>query len=260
MKVLTSYVIASVQRSGTHMLCSLLQSTGLAGSPAEHFLSRPGETWETRWRSSSRTAYIEGVLRRNTGRNGVFGTVVMWSYFERMLQLLQEIPTYKNVKGAELLAAVLHRPRYIWLRRRNRVEQAVSWSIACQTGVWAQKTGEKMLPRAVPKFDFKVVDEWCNRIAAHETGWETYFRENQIKPLVLFYEDVAACNRGTTEHLLQFLGLPVPAAMEIAPLEVEKQANQISEQWAAAYIELKKEPKNKLVQLSRRMRRTARRK
>jgi LPS sulfotransferase NodH len=49
MKHAISYVIASIQRSGTHLLCSILRSTGVVGSPDEHFLSKPGETWEKRW-------------------------------------------------------------------------------------------------------------------------------------------------------------------------------------------------------------------
>src|SRR5436309_10352394 len=93
-KPVISYIIASVQRSGTHLLCSILRSTGVAGSPEEYFLSKPGETWEKRRGSPSRAAYVQQVLRQNTTANGVFGIVVMWSYFEQMLQLLQEIPEY----------------------------------------------------------------------------------------------------------------------------------------------------------------------
>jgi len=240
----TSYIIGSVQRSGTHLLCGLLKSTGVAGWPDEHFLAKPLEKWEERWVSPSRMAYVEGVLRQNTSPNGVFGTVIMWSYFDRLLQMLQEIPPYNNLQGAELLAEVLHRPKYIWLRRRNRVEQAVSWSMACQTGVWAQKAGEKPQPRVVPKFDFKVIDEWLKRIQAHEKGWAKYFRENHLDPLVLFYEDLVAGHRGTAEQVLEFLGLPPTAAMGIASSPFEKQANQISQQWAAAYFEQKGEPQS----------------
>src|SRR5438093_5392467 len=136
-----SYIIASTQRSGTHLLCSILRSTAIAGSPDEFFLSRPGETWETRWDAPSRDEYIERVLEENTGPNGVFGAVVMWSYFERMLQMLQELREYNGFTGAELLAKLFNRPKYIWMRRRNRIEQAVSWAMACQTGIWAQGVG-----------------------------------------------------------------------------------------------------------------------
>src|SRR5438046_2632493 len=235
-----SYVIASVQRSGTHLLCSILRSTGIAGSPEEHFLSKPGETWEKRWDAPSRVAYVQNVLRKNTAANGVFGTVVMWSYFERMRQMLQEIPAYKTLNGAQLLGAVLCKPKYIWMRRRNHVEQAVSWAIACQTGVWTQKAEEKSQPQAIPKFDFKVIDEWCKRIAAHDESWANYFRENQIEPLVLFYEDVVASHRSAAERVLEFLGLSLPQGLEISPPVVEKQATRTSDEWAARYLQIKR--------------------
>jgi len=220
-----SYIIASVQRSGTHLLCSILRSTGIAGTPEEHFLSKPGETWEKRWGAPSRVAYVQNVLRQNTAANGVFGAVVMWSYFERMLQMLQEIPTYKNLNGAQLLAAVFNTPKYIWMRRRNHVEQAVSWAMASQTGIWAQTGEEKLQPPAVPKFDFKVIDEWCNRIAAHDDGWASYFLE-----------------------------LPFPPDLEIPLPAVEKQANQISHEWAACYLKLKGAKTGRFARVLRRMR------
>jgi LPS sulfotransferase NodH len=254
MKPAISYVIASIQRSGTHFLCSILRSTGVAGSPAEFFLSKPGETWEKRWDAPSRLAYVERVLQQNTAADGVFGTVVMWSYFERMLQMLEEIPAYKNLNAPQLLAAAFCQPKYIWTRRRNRVEQAVSWAMACQTGVWAQKAEEKLQPRAIPSFDFKVIDEWCNRIAAHEAGWTNYFRENQIEPLVLFYEDVVASHRAAAERVLEFLGLPFPSGMEIPVPAIEKQATRISEEWAATYLKLKRKKTGRLARIIRRPR------
>lgn len=253
MEILSSYVIASVQRSGTHLLCTLLRSSGVAGLPAEHFLAKPGETWEGRWKSPSRMAYIERVLRDNTTSNGVFGIVMMWSYFDRVLQMLRDIPEYKRFKGADLLAAILHEPKYIWLRRRNRVEQAVSWAIACQTGIWAKKTGEKPRTRAVRKFDFKVIDEWCKRIAEHDAAWSNYFGDNQIEPLTLFYEDLVANNRGAVERVLEFLQVPLPAAMEIVSSGLEKQADKVSAQWTAAYLKAKSGTGIRLTRMIRRM-------
>ena len=132
MKPATTYIIASVQRSGTHLLTSILRSTGVAGSPGEFFLCKPGETWEERWGTSSQAAYVEGVLEQNTTTTGVFGTVVMWSYLDRMLQMLQQIPTYRGLTEARLLAAVFNEPKYIWIRRRSRVEQ--DWCMGSKNG------------------------------------------------------------------------------------------------------------------------------
>jgi LPS sulfotransferase NodH len=260
MEILNSYIIASVQRSGTHLLCTLLRSTGVAGLPAEHFLAKPGETWERRWNSPSRMQYVQRVLQDNTTANGVFGTVVMWSYFDRMVQMLRDMPEYNALDDANLLASVLRQPKYVWLRRRNQVEQAVSWAIACQTRVWAQKAGEKPRPRNLPRFDFKVIDEWCNRIAAHNAAWENYFRENRIEPLTLFYEDLVADNRTAVERVLQFLNVSLPARMEIVPPGFEKQADEISAQWIAAYLERKNNSASKCDRIVRRLKQSLKKK
>jgi len=163
----------------------------------------------------------------------------MWSYFERMLELLREVPAYGGLDGARLLEAVLFQPKYIWMRRRNHVEQAVSWAIACQTGIWSQKSDEKSLSNATPKFDFKVIDEWCNRIKAHDKAWESYFHQNQIEPLVIFYEDVVASHRAIVERVLKFLELEFTPGVEISRPTVEKQATRISKEWVTRYLELK---------------------
>jgi len=118
----------------------------------------------------------------------------MWPYFDHVVQMLQEIPAYSNLNGPQLFAAVFNRPKYIWMRRRNRVQQAVSWAIAEQTRVWIQKMGEKPRLGARPRFDFDVIDDLYNLIVAYEAGWANYFRENHIEPLILFYEDVVASN------------------------------------------------------------------
>jgi trehalose 2-sulfotransferase len=164
---------------------------------------------------------------------------------------LQEIPEYKNLNGAELLAAVFNKPKYIWMRRRNHVEQAVSWAMACQTGLWTQKTEEKSEPRAVPKFDYKIIDEWCKRIAEHDEGWANYFRENKIEPLVLFYEDVVASHRAAAERVLEFLGLRIPPDLKISPPVVEKQATRISKEWAARYLKQKRAKTGRLARIIR---------
>ena len=95
------------------------------------------------------------------------------------------------------------------------------WRLGAKGGVTSQ-------PCATPNFDFKVIDEWCNRIAAHEASWANYFRENQIEPVVLYYEDIVACHRTAAERVLEFLALPLPHRMEIPTPAVEKQANEIS--------------------------------
>jgi trehalose 2-sulfotransferase len=251
MKPLTSYIICSVHRSGTHLLCSILEKTRLAGLPHEYFyFDRDGTCPEKR--SLSRAAYIERIFQQATTPNGVWGCVVMWVYFDRLLQILQKNPAGKGLNGSELLDAIFNRPRYIWLRRRDHVEQAVSWALALQTDVWIKEAGETPEPLSEPRFDFNQLDDLHDRITAGEAGWENYFRENQIAPLVLFYEDIVASNRDVAVRVLEFLGTPFPLTLEIAAPTPQKQASSISQEWAKSYRKLKE---NKVSRLARALRR-----
>jgi trehalose 2-sulfotransferase len=239
-KPLISYIIASVQRSGTHLLGSILRSTGVAGRPGEHFFCKRTETWEERWGSPSRAAYVERMLRQGSTPNGVFGFVAMWTYFERIIDMLHQIPAYQRLDRSQVLNAVFNQPKYIWMRRRNRLQQAVSWAIASQTKVWSKKPGDAMRQsQQTLQFDFKLIDQRYNQIVAEEEDWENYFRKEEISPLVLFYEDVAASNRDAAQHVLEYLGVPFPSGLDLATPAVEKQATEMSEQWAARYLELK---------------------
>ncbi len=253
MKPLTSYLICSVQRSGTHLLCSILEKTHLAGLPNEYFYFGDDWTWEKRCPSPA--AYIEQVFQQATTPNGVWGCAVMWVYFNRMLQMLQEIPAYKDINGSQTLDTIFNRPRYIWMRRRDHVQQAVSWSIALQTGIWVEKVGETPQPRSQPRFDFNLIDDLHDRITAGQVGWANYFRENQIGPLVLFYEDIVASNRDAAVRVLEFLGTPFPPTLEIAAPTTRKQANSISQEWAASYRKLKANKMSKIAHFLRRVRR-----
>jgi len=89
---------------------------------------------------------------------------------------------------------------------------------------------------------------------AHDEGWADYFRENQIDPLILFYEDVVASHRAAAERVLEFLGLQFPPGLEIPPPAVEKQATGISEEWAACYLKHKRAKTGRLGRIIRRMR------
>src|SRR5207237_10254361 len=109
-------------------------------------------------------------------------------------------------------------------------------------------------PRGQHKVGLELLDAWCNRIAAHDDGWVNYFHDNQIEPLILFYEDVVTSHRIAAERILEFLELPLPPDLEIPPPAVEKQANQISHEWAACYLKLKKAKTVRLARILRRMR------
>jgi LPS sulfotransferase NodH len=69
-----------------------------------------------------------------------------------------------------------------------------------------------------------------------------------------------ASNQAAVERVLEFLHVPLPARIEIAPSGLEKQADQMSAQWIAAYLDRKNDSASKRDRIIRRLKQSLKRK
>lgn len=122
------YVIVSTPRAGSTYLGDLLQSIGL-GNPIEHmrpwvidlFASRPPGLFDTIRFAQRLIAF---------GRSGsVFGTKLI----SHITKDLQQALTPAELSYVSELAS---RTRFIYLNRRNKLDQAISSLRAHKTGIW----------------------------------------------------------------------------------------------------------------------------
>ena len=245
-EIKTSYVICAVQRSGSSLLCEVLKNTGLAGVPEEYFLYHPeGSNWENSpWAqqngATTRQAYIDLVRERGTTANGVFGTKLMWNYFPDVISWLQEMPAYRTSRPASLLEMLFPNLHYIWMIRDDKVRQAVSWSMAAQTGMYAAWQATVQSPKQKPVYDFEQIDLLCGLILEGEAGWGTFFESNAITPMKVIYEELVAAYEETGLRILDFLGVPYPDDLVYGEdRRLKKQATRMNEEWAQRYREMK---------------------
>ena len=78
-----------------------------------------------------------GERERATTPNGVFGAKIMWPYMAGLVDGLSTIPRHQGtVAPNDLLAQAFPGLRYVWLRRMDKVRQAVSLWRAIQTWHW----------------------------------------------------------------------------------------------------------------------------
>ena len=237
-----SYVICAVQRSGSFLLCEALKNTGLAGFPEEYFLN--GEGWEDspgarEYGVSSRSDYLNLVFEQGTSSNGVFGTKVMWNYFHTMLNSLRELPEYKDLDPPQLMASLFPNVHYIWIVRRDKVRQAVSWARAGQTDVYAVHKGETPIPKREPTFDFEFVDQLHNLVLVGEAGWQNFFESCGVKPFKVEYEELVEAYEPTALRILDYLNVPYPGNLVFGERKLQKQADALNEAWVKKYIEMK---------------------
>jgi LPS sulfotransferase NodH len=242
MKPQISYVICAVQRSGSFLLCEALKNTGLAGSPEEYFLN--GEGWEDQsWARQhgvlSRRDYLNLVFEKGTSSNGVFGTKVMWNYFHTMLHSLQELPEYKDLNAPQFMASLFPNVHYIWIIRRDKVRQAVSWARAGQTDVYAWHTGETPVPKREPTFDFEFIDQLYNLILQGEAGWQSFFEACRVQPFRVEYEELVEAYEATALRILDYLNVPYPENLVFGERRLQKQADALNEAWVQKYLQMK---------------------
>src|SRR3954470_11984778 len=164
-----SYLVCATPRSGSTLLCHLLDQTGVAGHPEEYFEDlrhsglprRPHEYFDRErhaniierlafrempdgdepapnplWSPETYDRYLDCVLEQGTTPNGVFGAKLMWGYLGDFADLLRGIEGMAGLAVPDLLDRAFPALRYIQITREDKIRQAVSLWKAVQTQGW----------------------------------------------------------------------------------------------------------------------------
>jgi LPS sulfotransferase NodH len=137
------------------------------------------------------------------------------------------------VTDVELLSTHLGRLRFVHLRRRDVVAQAVSWAKALQTHYW--HPGEAVQPGGQdPYYDEELIGRLVAAIEKFEANWSQWFAAHGITPHQVVYEELAADPAGTAQRVLDHLGLHVPPGRQLTT-GYRRQADQVNADWAARF-------------------------
>lgn len=233
-----SYLICATPRTGSTLLCGLLESSGVAGHPASFFNRQGLDDYADYW-SIARPpdgriddTYVRAARAAGETSNGVFGGRIM---AETLPQLVGDLAAATPIAGTdlELLTARLGRLEFVHLRRRDVVAQAVSWAKALQTHFW--HPGEAVEPGGhEPHYDEELIDRLVEKIDEFEADWCAWFTAHSIVPHQVAYEDLAADPLGTARLALDFLGLHLPPERELTT-EHRRQADRVNAEWTARF-------------------------
>jgi LPS sulfotransferase NodH len=140
-----SYLVCSVQRAGSWLLCHALEDTAVLGIPSEYFHRGDEQFWRSQWGAASEDAFLLAVQREPVTPNGVWGAKMMWNYLADAVARLRAWPRLDvaaDAADSEVLAAAFPGLRYVWLRRQDKLRQAISWWRAAETGQYALAPGQ----------------------------------------------------------------------------------------------------------------------
>lgn len=234
-----AYLICATPRTGSTLLCGLLESSGIAGHPASYFNRRGLQDYANDWRITRPRdgridhAYVRAALTAGRTDNGVFGGRIMGETLPELIGDLAAADPGAAASAVELLTSQFGRLRFVHLRRRDVVAQAVSWAKALQTHYW--HPGEVVLPGgAHPHYDEELIGRLVATIETLEARWNDWFTEHRIVACEVVYEELAADPLGTAHAVLDCLGL---AVRPDRPLVIghRRQADQVNDEWSARF-------------------------
>ena len=232
-----SYTIWFSQRTGSTLLAQALESTGVAGKPQEWLLNLgdyiqnsgslgPGELRSILWQKGSTP-------------NGVFGIKLSFyePFFSQMISLFMSLPECQKQQCArsQVWAAAFPNSHHIFMTRRNKIRQAVSWWRAIQSGEWHRTADTE--PLGVDRkaaYSFDAINHLLLECTLREAGIQSFYADAGIQPLTIVYEDFVADYYGTIKRILRFLGL-AEANIDIHKPKTSKLADDLSEEWVQRY-------------------------
>lgn len=139
---------------------------------------------------------------------------------------------------ADVLATMLPRERQrriVYLRRRDRVAQVVSYARASLSGVW-HKTQERA-DAAPIEYSQEALESAERGIAFQEKVWAKMFADLRIDPLELWHEDVLAAPEAAAKSVADYLGVRLDPAARIDIPAIEKQSEGDAGLWIRKYNE-----------------------
>lgn len=234
-----SYFLCSTPRSGSWLLAEALRDTGIAGNPSEYFahvrqIGRPGPSATEG--DCDFDEFLRQVTRAATTPNGVLGIKFHLDQFEHLMcSLLLRRSGLAPGRLRGVLDAAFPGLRFVWLIRRDKVQQALSWWRALKDDIWFRYGDEPSTPDGSVSLDFERVHRLHQILLSQHSIWAGYFEALGITPIVVEYENLAGSYAATVAEVLRRLGIAGSGAARIPSPRLRKMAGDASNEWASAY-------------------------
>ena len=207
-------------RCGSNYLAALLASTGALNDAGEVFLAN---------------VVLNHARTRGLGslRGYMVHLPLLVPMVGRRMAVKTSIDQLIMLADAGILDALLPRARFILLERRDRLGQAISRSIAGQTGRWTSAQSSRITPAEL-QYSRAAIETEMAHVDLANHAFYAFFAANGIVPLHLVYEDVVADPQGAVDQAGRYLGIEGPVANP-ARIGISRQADAVNAAWRARY-------------------------
>ena len=172
------FFICTTERTGSYLLMNLIKSTGIIKKIVIELVAGVRSIESTR--DEDWLLYWESICEKhNINVEEIYGGKL----YSHNINIVKRYLYLKNISPSSI--------KWIWLRRKNRILQAISYYRAMETGRWHYSRDDKDPTNTIPDMDVPDhrVFELATKLSLGDNAWEDFFRANEIEPYMLFYED-----------------------------------------------------------------------
>jgi len=213
-------IIASTGRCGSHMLGHALHKTNSFGFPLEY--TNPGNVteWKRRLRKENLNELIKEIQQRRTSTNGVFGIKIHYSHISQF-------------KGFHCLKETFPNAYFILLTRKDVLKQAVSLSIAKQTGQWINN--QKPVNND-PQYNFKDIDHCIRKTIRENSSWKYILAANGCNFIEMDFDFVRFNLRDSIKKIATFMDVEINPETIPNQHVTKQQSSTINAEWEKKFL------------------------
>lgn len=211
------YGIITGTRTGSSHFCDLLESTNRLGSPSEYFNHEMRHYYDKIFPNTNQS-YLDKIIWNTKKENFVVGVK-----FNNVNQIISS-------KEEGMLDKITH---WVWLKRSDKLAQAVSRYIAWETDIWDYSELKNMKNKEV-KYSKWNIDFILNEIKKEEQWIECFL--NGKKYIELMYEeDICENPEQSVVSVLNFLNV---TTKDLPPIKSNQKImrNDLNEKFIQMYL------------------------
>ncbi len=213
-------VIASTPRSGSHMLGHSLYKTGKFGFPLEYAHPANLAEWKRILGTKDIFDSLREIQKRRTSGNGVFGIKIFHAH-------IKEFGGFSNVMST------FPEARYVLLNRKNALRQAISFSIASQTGVWIDE--HEPIGRD-PEYDYDHINQRLRKVIRDNSSWRYLLAANGCDYIEVDFESARKNISGVIRRIADYMSVEIDGEEIPGQPVTKRRRSRLNDDWERRFL------------------------
>ncbi|GAB3371817.1 hypothetical protein GCM10027567_06670 [Spongiibacter taiwanensis] len=202
------------------MLGHTLYETRDFGFPLEYANTANLKKWKEITKKANFEELMHELFRIRTSKNGVFGIKIHYSHI-------------KQFGGFDNLVKFFPNPHFVLLRRKELLKQAISLSIARQTGQWI--ASQKKLSETL-NYDFEEILQNLKSINSENSNWKYLLETRSQKYIEIEYSDLISNIQCNLNKIYRFTGQAEPTNKIHKATTTKVQSDEINNEWYEKFL------------------------